>query len=418
LDRIADGTFEDLTTEQELYDRFLSVVQDGGHLRTPESLSSFKLSLSVRSSAPRIEAHYQFYNTSVQQSLGAAQDAVCPVWVHLEGKQYCSSALERAQQDVLDAQDPRELPFDRILGDISLPPAVLYADISAPMFRDFHETLSGMAKQGQISYRVRYRPPQHWVSRPLFVSGYGVELALKRTDYIVIDDRAAEKLDTETGPDLEVKEDAPDDLRPLSSSEVARLGVNSAKYVMDSADPLEALIKLSQNFPKYSSTVAAHNATGEMLQEIRHNRAKMLPGGYNVMWINGVQIDTRQIDAFSLLEHLRRERKLIEKFRGLGLSANDAVKILSHQVLTEAQAGGEEQRYDYRDDSEENQVIIWLNDLEKDSRYEGWSSELDAVCALPRIILDYANCQLVYYQCLSGTAASSAQGSPQCGRSC
>jgi UDP-glucose:glycoprotein glucosyltransferase len=418
LDRIADGTFEVLTTEQELYDRFLSVVQDGGHLRTPESLSSFKLSLSVRSSAPRIEAHYQFYNTSVQQSLGAAQDAVCPVWVHLEGKQYCSSALERAQQDVLDAQDPRELPFDRILGDISLPPAVLYADISAPMFRDFHETLSGMAKQGQISYRVRYRPPQHWVSRPLFVSGYGVELALKRTDYIVIDDRAAEKLDTETSPDLEVKEDAPDDLRPLSSSEVARLGVNSAKYVMDSADPLEALIKLSQNFPKYSSTVAAHNATGEMLQEIRHNRAKMLPGGYNVMWINGVQIDTRQIDAFSLLEHLRRERKLIEKFRGLGLSANDAVRILSHQVLTEAQAGGEEQRYDYRDDSEENQVIIWLNDLEKDSRYEGWSSELDAVCALPRIILDYANCQLVYCQCLSGTAASSAQGSPQCGRSC
>jgi UDP-glucose:glycoprotein glucosyltransferase len=394
LDRIADGTFEDLTTEQELYDRFLTVIQEGGHLRTPESLSSFKLALSVRSSAPRIEAHYQFYNTTVQQSLGAAQDAVCPVWVHLEGKQYCSSTLERAQQDVLDAQDARELPFDRVTGHISLPPAVLYADISAPMFRDFHETLSDMARQGQISYRVRYRPPQHWVSRPLFVSGYGVELALKRTDYIVIDDRAAEKLDSQTGSDSdpETKGDAPDDLRPLSSSEVARLGVNSAKYVMDSVDPLGTLIKLSQNFPKYSSTVAGHNASGEMLQEMRHNRAKMLPGGYNVMWINGVQIDTRQIDAFSLLEHLRRERKLIEKFRGLGLSASDAVKILSHQVLTEAQAGGEEQRYDYRDDSEENQVIIWLNDLEKDSRYEGWSSELEAVRALSRIISDYANC--------------------------
>lgn len=31
----------------------------------------------------------------------AAQDAACPVWVYLEGKQYCSSAMERAQQDVL-----------------------------------------------------------------------------------------------------------------------------------------------------------------------------------------------------------------------------------------------------------------------------------------------------------------------------
>ena len=100
LDRIADGTFEDATTEEELYHRFLQVVHEDGHLRTAESLSSFKLSLAVRSSAPRIQAHYQFYNTSVQQSLMAAQDAACPVWVHSEGKQYCSSAMERAQQNV------------------------------------------------------------------------------------------------------------------------------------------------------------------------------------------------------------------------------------------------------------------------------------------------------------------------------
>lgn len=100
LNRIADGAFEEAISEKELYDRFLQVVHEDGHLRTPESLSSFKLSLSTRSSAPRIQAHYQYYNTSVQQSLMGAQDAACPVWVHLEGKQYCSSLMERAQQDV------------------------------------------------------------------------------------------------------------------------------------------------------------------------------------------------------------------------------------------------------------------------------------------------------------------------------
>ncbi|KAJ5338363.1 hypothetical protein N7452_005091 [Penicillium brevicompactum] len=382
LDRIADGVFEELTTEKELYDRFLTVVQDDGHLRSPESLSSFKLSLSLRSSAPRIEAHYQFYNTSVQQSLMVAQDAVCPVWVHLEDKQYCSSAMERAQQDVQGDLDPRELPFDRVLGDISLPPAVLYADVASPTFKDFHETLSNMAKQGQISYRVRYRPPQHWISRPLFVSGYGVELALKKTDYIVIDDRDAEKLEEEGAKSHndqeELKDEAPDDLRPLSASEVIHLGLKSAAYVMDSANPLDTLIKMSQDFPKYSSVVASHDHSGELAQEIRHNRVKMLPGGYNAMWINGVQMDSQQIDAFSLLEHLRRERKLIEKFRGLGLSADDAVKLLSHRLLTEAQAGGDEQRYDYRDDLEDNQVIMWMNDLEKDSRYENWPSNLES----------------------------------------
>jgi UDP-glucose:glycoprotein glucosyltransferase len=242
-----------------------------------------------------------------------------------------------------------------------------------------------MAKQGEISYRVRYRPPQHWTSRPLFVSGYGVELALKRTDYIVIDDRDAEQRDdsikdnTATGSE-ELKEDAPDDLRPLSSSEVSRLGVNSASYVMDSDDPLNTLIKLSQNFPKYSTAIAAHNATAELRREIRENRARMIPAGYNVMWINGKQIDSRQIDAFSLLDLLRRERTLIEKFRDLGLSAQEAVKLLSHPALAESQAEDESQRYDYRDTLEGGQVIIWMNDLEKDERYESWPTNLETVC--------------------------------------
>lgn len=253
-----------------------------------------------------------------------------------------------------------------------------------------------MANSGQISYRVRYRPPQHWTSRPLFVSGYGVELALKRTDYIVIDDRDAEQRD-ESSKDGALdgseglKEDAPDDLRPLSSSEVSRLGLNSASYVMDSGDPLDNLIKLSQNFPKYSSAVAAHNASKELRNEIRVNRARMIPPGYNVLWINGKQIDSRQIDAFSLLDHLRRERRLIDKFRDLGISAQEAVKLLSHPILTEAQSDEDVQRYDYRDRIEGGDVIIWLNNLEKDSRYDSWPSDLESVC-FPRPFCSITRC--------------------------
>ncbi|EHA24105.1 hypothetical protein ASPNIDRAFT_209577 [Aspergillus niger ATCC 1015] len=378
LDRIADGIFDDAVTDKDLYDRFLEVVREDGHLRTPESLSSFKLSLAMRSASPRITAHYQYYNASVQYSLMAAQDAVCPVWVHSEGKQYCSSTMERAQQDVTGSDDPRELPFDRVFGDPSLPPAILYADIASPMFKEFHQSLSTMAKEGQVSYRVRYRPPQHWSPRPVFVSGYGVELALKRTDYIVIDDRDAEERGTgsiESGKSDETEDDL-DDLRPLSSSEVSRLGLNTVGYVLDSDDPFDTLVKLSQDFPKYSARVAAHNVSTELLQDVRSSRLRMLPPGLNVLWINGVQIEPRQVDAFTLLDHLRRERKLIEKFRNLGLSATDAVELLSHPLLGEALARDGPQRYNYRDDIEGGGVIMWLNNLEKDARYESWPSEL------------------------------------------
>ncbi|KAF7160006.1 hypothetical protein CNMCM5623_005552 [Aspergillus felis] len=381
LDRIAEGTFDDATTEKQLYDRFLQVVYDDGHLSTPELLSSFKLSLAIRSAAPRITAHYQFYNASVQHSLMAAQDAACPVWVHSEGKQYCSSLMERAQQDVMGESDPRELPFDRVLGDISLPPAILYADIASPMFRDFHHTLSALAKEGQVSYRVRYRPPQHWISRPLFVSGYGVELALKRTDYIVIDDRDAEKRSQKNSGSTDsasVEEESPDDLRPLSSSEVARLGLNTVSYVLDSEEPLDTLVRISQDFPKHSAKITAYNASTALLKDIRTSRLGMLPSGANVMWINGVQIDPRQIDAFSLLDHLRRERRLIDKFRGIGLSAQEAVDLLCHQTLGETLAKDSPPRYNYRDEIEGGGVIIWMNDLEKDTKYQSWPVDLSA----------------------------------------
>lgn len=100
LDRIAEGRFADYNSDQELYSTFLQVLQDDGHITNAEALSSFQFALSIHSAAPRIEAHYHYYDTSVEPSLMIAQDAACPVWVHFDGKQYCSPALDRAQQDV------------------------------------------------------------------------------------------------------------------------------------------------------------------------------------------------------------------------------------------------------------------------------------------------------------------------------
>jgi len=65
-----------------------------------ETLSSYKFALSMRSSAPRIEAHYQYYHTAAEPSLHAQQDTSCPVWVLFNGKQYCSPELETAHGDV------------------------------------------------------------------------------------------------------------------------------------------------------------------------------------------------------------------------------------------------------------------------------------------------------------------------------
>lgn len=96
LDRIAEGYFDKAHTDLELFASFVELLETDGHITSAETLSSFQFALSVRSAAPRIEAHYQFYNTSVEPSLEADQNTDCASWVAFGGKQYCSPQLEES----------------------------------------------------------------------------------------------------------------------------------------------------------------------------------------------------------------------------------------------------------------------------------------------------------------------------------
>ena len=220
---------------------------------------------------------------------------------------------------------------------------------------------------------------------PLVVNGYGVALQLKRTDYIVIDDRqagqAAKAADQKPlGTDLDDGDVA--DLKPLSKEEVSKLGLKAASFVMKSEQPMDMLLKLVQDFPKYSSVVAAHDTDEDFLKEHTKNRAQGLPAGYNVIWINGIQIPARDVNPYSLLAHLRRERRLISGIRRQGLSGLETISLLSHSAIAGTQTEDEPQRYDFRDTAEGGNVIIWMNNIEKDSRYEEWPTELAAVSKL------------------------------------
>jgi UDP-glucose:glycoprotein glucosyltransferase len=386
LDTIADGYFDSASTDQELYTEFREVLQKDGHLSRAEDLSSFDLALSIHSAAPRIQAHFQYYNTSAASAAKDGDNKECETWawVPFTGQRFCSPDMADSSARALG--EPQEavhdLPFDRILGDVeSGMPSILYADITSQSFRQFHKTLSKTAKEGKTSYRVRYKPVVS--EKPLTVSGYGVELALKRTDYIVIDDRQAESEQkdgsTASSSETTLSEEDVSDLRPLSSSELLRLGLKASSFVMSSESPFDTLLKLSQDFPKHSGAIAGFNVTEEFLYEHRGNREAFLPSGFNVLWINGVQIMARDIDAFALLEHLRHERKMINSVRELGLSGPQAIDLLSNEAITAASVDQQPQRYDWRDETEGGDIIMWLNDIEKDKRYADWATSILAL---------------------------------------
>lgn len=274
-----------------------------------------------------------------------------------------------------------DLPFDRITNTQSeLPASILYTDLNSPLFGHFHQTLSETAKAGQTSYRIRYRPSLAPSTKPLAVSGYGVELSLKRTDYIVIDDRQAEKEKESTSEEkVNFEEEDVDDLKPLSSSELALLGLKTSSYVMSQEDPLDTLEKIIQNFPKHSSAIARLNVSDEFLTEHRNNRNMYLGAGYNVVWMNGLQVDPRQVNAFALLDKLRYERDLIANFHKAGFSAPETISLISHLAIAQSKSGEDLQRYDWRDTAEGGGIIIWLNDIEKDKRYADWPTHTSSV---------------------------------------
>jgi UDP-glucose:glycoprotein glucosyltransferase len=333
----------------------------------------------MRSAAPRIEAHYQYYETAVVPSLLDDRPDACDQWVLVDGKsQFCHpEAVQTTDVRVIGASQQRTLPFDRAQGT-GPRDLIYYADITSPSFASFHEVLKSYVVKGEGTYRVRYKRSSGQPEEPLSVNGYGVELSLKRTDYIVIDDRqAAEAITGGDSQKVILDEDEEiTDIKPLEKSELSSLGMKAASFVLQSDSPFDTLLKLTQDFPKYSTSIAAHNVSAEFEAEHNANRMQMVPAGVNVLWMNGVQLIDRQIQPFALADMLRKERKLINGVLDLGLTGQEAVALLGHSEVAQAKAEPDATRFDWRDEIEEGKVIIWLNNLEKDKRYEGFPKSL------------------------------------------
>lgn len=144
-----------------------------------------------------------------------------------------------------------------------------------------------------------------------------MELALKRTDYIVIDDReASEKGGASKKPRSEASLETEDDeeisdIAPLSSSDLEALGMKAASFVQQSADPFGTLAKLTQDFPRYSSIIAKHEVPEDFAEQYEKAAEQRIPRGANVLWINGVQLIDRQIQPQALINMIRHERSLI-----------------------------------------------------------------------------------------------------------
>ncbi|KAI8914924.1 UDP-glucose:glycoprotein glucosyltransferase-domain-containing protein [Powellomyces hirtus] len=347
-----------------------------------------KLALALRSAAPRVQAQYRLYLDEVVPEFsgsGKSFDAACESWVDWYGVQACSpnkvEQLAASFSSSKHQSEPQIYSFDhvyRVGHNASAPVAVLYADCQSRTFTSFHQTLLRLAQEHGLTYVLRYKPGAD-TGKPLTVSGYGVELALKSTEYKVTDDREIQKGedgDQQTNSSKQVDEndqlrETPARIVPLLANETIDLGLKTAQLILKSTHPINSLVDVIQNFPKFAHLLKDVKLDKEITASIEANQMKM-PGQRNRLWINGMEHDMLKLDIFSLQRTLRSETSRVASFMALNLTSDQAIALLTTPLVDKSETDvtwGD--AFDVRSD-----LVVWWNDLEKDSRYSRWPKDI------------------------------------------
>lgn len=81
-------------------------------------------------------------------------------------------------------------------------------------------------------------------------------------------------------------------------------------------------------------------------------------------------MEVKDLHPFGLLKALKKERGVMKSLTGLGLERQEAFSVLTHPAIaaTQKESGSLEAIFDASDREEGGDVIIWWNDMEKDSR--------------------------------------------------
>lgn len=162
------------------------------------------------------------------------------------------------------------------------------------------------------------------------------------------------------------------------------LGAQAVQIITSSDTPLTILTQLSQNFPKYMTNLARRVVVNESLADGLHDNSLRVQRGLNMMWVNGLQVDAKDLQPLGILKLLKKERGLVDNLVAQGLNTSQAFELLTHPAIVDAQRGGAamDAVFDASDRPEGGDVIVWWNDMEADKRCASYTGNADAFTVL------------------------------------
>ncbi|KAG7841258.1 hypothetical protein KL941_005355 [Ogataea angusta] len=339
---------EDTTLSDEDYFKYAC------SLVNTDDLGFIETDLALRTYSPRIVAHYQ------EDYSSECDDA----WLKQENNVYCKPDDVFALKTASEGHVEPLRTFDRVIGN-NENVLILYGDYESEKFRRFFANLYESSVSGKLGFAWRYTPREEKEKEVL--AGYGVDLTLKRTDYIAIDDRGftkeqQAKLKFETNQEaLDPVDDFVDrhmkDIPQVSQIQMKGLVGKLVNYVTEKGSDLGLFRKIMIDFPKYASYISLQNEPEERSME-----SPNVPTG---VYINGVPATEKFISVFEILKKLKQEKLIVDNLSSVGVDKNEAKSLLYRFANESIVAAAHLPRYQTMDHA----GIIFFNDLENDPEY-------------------------------------------------
>ncbi|GMT33941.1 hypothetical protein PFISCL1PPCAC_25238 [Pristionchus fissidentatus] len=383
-----NAKWETLTAEK----RYELAIKAATPLLSSSALDLLKFSLSIRAFSPAVQLF---------QQVGEEYSSVtCLAFFDVHGITGCSVKELEAAVEKADKSIPVELlSVDHVLSfavDANPLTIIVHGELGSPSWMALHASAKSAARQQKGLYVHRHFSREH-TSEKVALSGYGVELAIKNTEYKAEDDsNKKDEGPQEDETDLHgfniklLKELHPsekdaisslrmhlkeiEELAPLKQWQVQNLAYQAAQKIVDANGQEEALAilkELSQNFPLHGRTLSSTQVDEKMRSEIEENQRALGEAGVETgatsLYVNGISMDVDSLDLFQLIDTLKQEEKLATGFYDMGVKT-DYLPMLSQMDLTDEKSS---YAVDYR-----LAEPIFINNLDSDKKYKQWGNSV------------------------------------------
>ncbi|KZO95399.1 glycosyltransferase family 24 protein [Calocera viscosa TUFC12733] len=394
-------------TPAQKYTAALNILQLNKMLSSDFETKVFELEMAAHKMNPLVVAHFQA-DASVKRVPG------CESWVEWGDERICD--MERLKE-LVRAQEwpapPQIFPFDHIHENEEIVPHATLLHHGNPSTKFFASAHMYLTAIPHIRYVLRWTPPYEDPEEPAYLSGWGVTLDLKKTEYSALDDRLGTKTGSDASdgnketegtddildlirafkgnateddqPELKGEETEDEDTEetaskdpnvPLTEEEQLALPLQITQLILSAEDPLAALSGIARSFPSYAPIIARSMPAPDPL-----SYEPQLTPGFSAVWLNGGSLSANDFSALSLPRILRTETNIVKSIARLGLTEVQAAVLLSNASVP-GSAGEDsvtEGRIDAREAEDEQGAILWWNNVAKDKRYQRYVSSLTGI---------------------------------------